>query len=742
MRHNLYIGDSSEDEEFNHEEKWEGYDIDNIPAKHFAISSYLLHKGQGLLDSVKGEYRNQKITLRGELRKKFPVLSMEEALEEEKNIRIDKQILGSYLVYKNKAGDVEGISNQITNSKNLLEIMITDFNSRIINTVFDERDKFQENLDRLFVEIKHELCSILTRKDHNQAIYDVLPIGGQNQTIEEFITEILCGDFLLKKKESEIKNLNFHDLFSANHNLQNIEYLFAKVKYKKYKEYNFQDFLSIAFDKYLKQTYLGEYSEKPVLEIYKEFQILLGDQAIDQSNLPLLRKWSGTSLEQLYAKFLRTSNQYQEDLDFATSTFHLELINYENSEINRYLITQLPTEIFTKNQTFLQSLPQFLLEHRIIRGKTKEQGIKSEYYELAYNKDLPLAPLDKTSEKLEISKNGARTDLCFLGLEKHNYEVIAKKIQNIHFVDDIVMHVENIRETVGREIKNCFIAIINGRGTTFFENKESSGFPISHDNQVFLYKIADLIFNLETERSISAFITNPMFFDLVGTGIYTIEDLPTKLPMAMKGAVHVSRYVTENCHVPRKYKFDYIKSEANILDFLEFDVKNCKLLLDWINWKVGSNYVTLDEYHHALGSIQEIVSINDDLKFIKEETKEEERKIKRKKPSIDKDDINVEQKEELSPLKEAQQRLTGYQPEIIELVKTNSKENREKIAQLSDVQYETFSKILNLEGLDTAISEMILEWYGNPQLLGVTDAMNINDNAHSGVSQVIAELSI
>ena len=81
MRHNLYIGDSSEDEEFNHEEKWEGYDIDNIPAKHFAISSYLLHKGQGLLDSVKGEYRNQKITLRGELRKKFPVLSMEEALE-------------------------------------------------------------------------------------------------------------------------------------------------------------------------------------------------------------------------------------------------------------------------------------------------------------------------------------------------------------------------------------------------------------------------------------------------------------------------------------------------------------------------------------------------------------------------------------------------------------------------------------------------------------------------------------
>ena len=316
-------------------------------------------------------------------------------------------------------------------------------------------------------------------------------------------------------------------------------------------------------------------------------------------------------------------------------------------------------------------------------------------------------PLDRISEILEISAKGSRKDLRLLGLEKHNYGIIAEKIQSIYFSDDVNL--------LGRELKECFVSIINGRGEEYFTNKEAQDFPILHDNQIFLYKLTDLLFNLETERNISAFITNAMFFDLVASENekYTIKDLPTKLPMAMVGAVDASRYAYECSNTQKKYRFDFKKVDADILDFLELDVKNCELLLDWLEWKANGNLIgqieNVAECRSALHYLQTITYIITDLKLINEE-ESGTRTRKRTKKNLA---VSDEKKDggEVNVLEKYDSDTVNFVREATYGTFQDKKIAKGRIAEIIEKSYCDFSRILTLENLDTAISGMVSEWY-------------------------------
>lgn len=673
--YNLYIGDSSDDEE---------EEIVADAPNHSRISSYLIKRGKDLLNGVKGRYREHKVAIQNEVNPD--------------NLVVDKNLFGDYILYKNKVGNTDTLEQEIINSGTSLKEIASILYPKLYETTHQEKGVFQQIFVQFTKAATDELYSLFKYNQCNQNILSIFAIG----ETKAFLISLLKKIVYFNKRAQNYNFLadDFLKAFLENKELGNIEhYLSSTKKSKQDKAVKVEEVFLIGVKEFLAENYLG-INSKPILKIYEDFQLILGVNLTEF--LALHRKWFGTSLGKTYTKFLKTEDtNYQEFVELVKSAFLLELINSKNSEINSALESYRPKELFLENTTFQDNLVKFLIDHRIIRSKIKEQAIKSDSYDVSYNKCLPL---DRTSEILEISAKGSRKDLRLLGLEKHNYGIIAEKIQSIYFSDDINL--------IGRQLRECFIYIINGKGKEYFNNKQSEGFPILHDNQIFLYKLTDLLFNLETERNISAFITNAMFFDLVANKNeeYTIEDLPTKLPMAMVGAVDASRYAYECSNTQKKYRFDFKEVGANIFDFLELDVKNCKLLLDWIEWKGLIQQIgDIGKYREVLNSLQTITGIIADLRLINEEESEKRKKRKTKE--------NLEVSEEKEDVGEVNI-LEKYDSEKVNLVKTatygtstNKKFAKDQITEIIQKSYHDFSEILNLENLDTAISGMVSEWY-------------------------------
>ena len=140
-------------------------------------------------------------------------------------------------------------------------------------------------------------------------------------------------------------------------------------------------------------------------------------------------------------------------------------------------------------------------------------------------------------------------------------------------------------------------------------NNPNDQSTISHSYQKYLYKVADLIFNLEPARNISAFITSIMFFDLVQKGIYKIEDLPYKMPMAMKGAIDASRlanvFMVHNTSLKIK-SFDYKKEDESCygqLKYLELVLKELKIINDYLHNEDNKDLSEITNYLNKINKL-------------------------------------------------------------------------------------------------------------------------------------------
>lgn len=689
MIHNLYIGDSSDDEE-----KIQDIGEDKTDQRTFSISTYLISKGKSLLDNIRPFYREQKLKLK--------------KLLDIPDIEIDRNLLGDYILYKNQTSKNQVLTEKLARSRTLLEEAIAILDSETWEKACQERRFFQDGFLILSDLIKNELFKVFTNEQPHPAIYNVLQINPDD--VQEFLSSILYkSDCFKRAVDFNTIASEFYILLQTNASLENLKKYFLKNKYQDYKDYTVQEFLFTVVDEYLRTIYLKK-SNKSIFAIYDEYKQLL---ELDSSEFySLHRKWSGTSLEDTFITFLKAQ---EEDLDLRGSMFLIEIINSYNSEINRGLLRHRPSELFNGN--FLDNLVKFLLEHRILRSKIKEQGIKHENRDIAHNKYLPL---DQTDEKVSIYATGARSDQRFLR-SGDSYEEISEKIITIGIRQDT--------------LKECFVAIINGN-KDFLYNLD-----ILNDNKVYLYKLADLLFNLETERNISAFITNAMFFDLVSSGVYSITDLPNKLPMAISGAVDISRYANEYSDLIKRHKFDYKRSDVKIWDFLEFDVKNCQLLFDWIKESVALE----DEEKESImnpssNALSALLSVVHNVLKIKSVLSQDTFKASKKRKSVDLQEKDLFVGVVDDDVKQVQ-KLSDFQVKIGELLEfggiiraiaeqiDSSKSMTEKykdfivlamqnITPLIEEQYTTFACILELESLELGINSMLTSWYPGVETLG------------------------
>lgn len=85
-----------------------------------------------------------------------------------------------------------------------------------------------------------------------------------------------------------------------------------------------------------------------------------------------------------------------------------------------------------------------------------------------------------------------------------------------------------------------------------------------------LYDIVYLLFSLEVNRNPSALLTNAIFFELVLKGEFSLDDMPKKMPMAMKGAVAVSRKYRDSSTSKKKLANDYGEAEKKEDEFNTF----------------------------------------------------------------------------------------------------------------------------------------------------------------------------
>ncbi|MFU7502809.1 MAG: hypothetical protein ACE1S7_05250 [Candidatus Tisiphia sp.] len=103
----------------------------------------------------------------------------------------------------------------------------------------------------------------------------------------------------------------------------------------------------------------------------------------------------------------------------------------------------------------------------------------------------------------------------------------------------------------------------------------------------------ELIFGIEVKRNPAALLTNAMFFDLVDKGIYKIQDIADKMPMAMKGAVPASVIIDiQMGESTYDYRYDYEDAPKGYKEVRNLASKDEAILHDWLKYKLQE---TLDE---------------------------------------------------------------------------------------------------------------------------------------------------
>lgn len=263
---------------------------------------------------------------------------------------------------------------------------------------------------------------------------------------------------------------------------------------------------------------------------------------------------------------------------------YIDNINREsNSKINHTLLKKLPLNYYLEeNNTQEEFFANFKLAHRIIRSKIKEIGIEN-HRDASIRHNISVSDFTINAD-IEISKKGARTDLRQLPL----------KGQSTAY-SSLISNELNIKSSTGQLLKLILQKVIKEQKIS---DEEITNLLVDNRDKEFLYKFTDLLFHCEPERNASAFLTNAMFFELVADGIYNIQDLPNKLPMAITkdeskssgpGAVAGARYILnllggeygeQSPYLTKRQHYDF--GNADDKKGNELATRDTVILLDWL----------------------------------------------------------------------------------------------------------------------------------------------------------------
>lgn len=681
-QYDLYIGDSSEDEVEN---------IINTEPQQistFKIGRFLSDIGQGLLDSVRGAYNTRKL----QLQSKKDV------------INLDKKLLENYLLYK-KSGFTDSTieKNLIFNSQNLSE-----YYSELISILNTEKIFFKDTFTKFTQHIVDNLQNFIVGEDYDDSVLQLLGIASYN-SYSFLISVLKKNKYLTKKLDDQVLLEAIQEMMNTSDKLLQdlrINSMIDKTEVSEIKSLKVRNFIDISLKKYVDESY----DDKPIINIYSDF-ITLGIE-VPNSITAFYQKFINTDIGKMRDAFVRNTDD--DKVALYSSRFLLEWINIENGVINSELVLYRPNETFIGD--FENTLVNFLLEHKILKSIVKEHAIKQQDSAITHNKRLPIS---QTDEIVTIYHTGARADLRCVAHEKDaSYVAIAKELQESGIQ---AFH-----------LKEYLQQIVNGR-TEFKYNDQ-----LSNDNKIFLYKLADLLFNMEAQRNVGAFITNAMFFDLVSSGNYSIMDLPHKLPMTLKGAVHASRHKAgKSGFLKINHKFDYIESEADIFRFLELEVRNCQVLFDWLNQIMHLDNESLITLQGVLTIIPQIRELLQKPQISKKRTQKQEEEKQPRSSSLEdfikkleilakknkegeaiakyfkesEDITGVHQKFDLSHPSTGTYKRPKKGESTTEAYKKFKENVLNKIENFIEGQYKELCKSIDNNILQNAIHNLLQEWY-------------------------------
>lgn len=148
-----------------------------------------------------------------------------------------------------------------------------------------------------------------------------------------------------------------------------------------------------------------------------------------------------------------------------------------------------------------------------------------------------------------------------------------------------------------KELKNFFQSSLKGKVCS----KTIKNRAVQTDLRDQLKIDVDLIFGIEVKRNPAALLTNAMFFDLVDKGIYKIEEIVNKMPMAMKGAVSASITIDKEIG---KLRYDYRENPRGTKEAKELLEKDESILQDWLNLKLNiSSKIERSDIANAISSL-------------------------------------------------------------------------------------------------------------------------------------------
>lgn len=549
---NLYLGDSSDDEDV-------AYDKIGVFTRFttlvpiFKVPYLLAEIAQSLLEigvvedkqTIKKKYKEAKAVLRTKFADKL-------------QFDVTKGVLGTYLQYKKLIKESKPPKELEPLEKSIIaESAALVSNKSLLLDTEAEKAFFSSQVSpfingTLIPKLSDDLCKFICSQSYNEEVWSVLKI--EKLSIENLLKNVMnVGGYF----NAFIKHDVAIATLMANIGSDIVVKTLTEGKRQQFKvprdDIQVKDFIKLAIEVYVRSTYMT----KGITDIYCDYTASPSVVAVPEGVLPFYATFRNADIGKIRGDYIKNQEPTKDHLYLAS--FVLEHISLINAEINSALILLRPKTTFVEEVPFSHHLVDFLLDHRIIRSKLKEQGIKHEQRKMVSSKQLPL---DKTDEEITISVNGARTDLRFFeGVD--SYEQIAQRLDKLGYS--------------GAGLRTILLQIIHGDKE--FKNNPS----ISHDDKVYLYKLADLLFNLEPEREVSAFLTNVMFIDLVERGIYKVTDLPDKLPMAMRDAVSTSRHIRSVLPLTKQHKFDFIDGDNFPIRIIEFCLKNLIIMSDWLN---------------------------------------------------------------------------------------------------------------------------------------------------------------
>ena len=451
-------------------------------------------------------------------------------------LKINRQIFKSYLLYKQNKSNELHIWSQVEEFylKNYERIEYFREKLFVIDEIIELRQQFADLEIKNFNsdEVENKFSLYFSNSDVKAALEQYFKNLSFNAIKEKMINDtISLEEIAIPAKliiaEEINKNKIIDKISSEDLTISNIKFFFEKSFCK----ICYVNFLSLELfsDKIKLEKFIDVFRKKRYQELLP-FYIEYKDDLVSILNDDLLciKNYNRRKTR----KDIAHCNDSKEftAVEYLITKLFLDYLTIKYiSKINNATLQLRPNHMFTNGPIGLFS--DIKLDNKILRWVIQEcvttKKEKTIFHNSRIGKQLSNDIYEyEISEQTSIYKTGSRVDFVNFSIDGSSYEKISKELISFNLP--------------GRQISWQLKGIIK-YGESSISNKR---------NRRILYELTHLLFRTETERNVSALITNAMFFELLEVDAVGLNDLSERLPIALKsdqlnkhGAVSASRWL-------------------------------------------------------------------------------------------------------------------------------------------------------------------------------------------------------